>query len=260
MPTVRVISTNGPEGSSATCIFNTDLGAIASVTPTARWRKARPPATERADFKRDTPRTLGGRGSPTRFAPSPFCYATGYPVGHDQDQHCRLALHDGPQRRPSRRRLDLLIMRQAFSGTRRFEDFQKELGISRNILTSRLNRLVEEGLLSKGRVPAAAGALRVPAHREGPRRLPDRRGDGGLWRQMARWRGRHAADPSSHGLRPRHARGRDVQRMCQTAQRAHVKGRTGRVIRPPARERRGRADRRGRSAHRCAHREGVGSW
>jgi DNA-binding HxlR family transcriptional regulator len=41
----------------------------------------------------------------------------------------------------------LLIMRQAFFGTRRFEDFQKELGISRNILTLRLNRLVEEGLL-----------------------------------------------------------------------------------------------------------------
>jgi len=40
----------------------------------------------------------------------------------------------------------LLIMRQAFFGTRRFEDFQKELGISRNILTLRLNRLVEDGL------------------------------------------------------------------------------------------------------------------
>jgi DNA-binding HxlR family transcriptional regulator len=40
----------------------------------------------------------------------------------------------------------LLIMRQAFFGTRRFEDFQNELGISRNILTLRLNRLVEEGL------------------------------------------------------------------------------------------------------------------
>src|SRR5258705_13342865 len=41
----------------------------------------------------------------------------------------------------------LLILREAFVGTRRFEDFQKELGISRNILTLRLNRLVDEGLL-----------------------------------------------------------------------------------------------------------------
>jgi len=43
----------------------------------------------------------------------------------------------------------LLIMREAFSGSRRFEDFQRELGISRNILTLRLNRLVEEGLLTQ---------------------------------------------------------------------------------------------------------------
>jgi DNA-binding HxlR family transcriptional regulator len=42
----------------------------------------------------------------------------------------------------------LLIMRQACVGTRRFEDFQRELGISRNILTLRLNKLVDDGLLS----------------------------------------------------------------------------------------------------------------
>lgn len=42
----------------------------------------------------------------------------------------------------------LLILRQACLGTRRFEDFQRELGISRNILTLRLGRLVEEGLLT----------------------------------------------------------------------------------------------------------------
>jgi DNA-binding HxlR family transcriptional regulator len=43
----------------------------------------------------------------------------------------------------------LLVLRQACLGTRRFEDFQRELGIGRNILTLRLNRLVDEGLLRR---------------------------------------------------------------------------------------------------------------
>jgi DNA-binding HxlR family transcriptional regulator len=45
----------------------------------------------------------------------------------------------------------LLIVRDAFLGVRRFEDFQVRLGISRNILTERLNRLVETGVLSRER-------------------------------------------------------------------------------------------------------------
>ncbi len=44
---------------------------------------------------------------------------------------------------------NLLIVRQACLGTRRFDDFQSALGISRNILTQRLNRIVDEGLLTK---------------------------------------------------------------------------------------------------------------
>ena len=43
----------------------------------------------------------------------------------------------------------LLVMRQACLGTRRFEDFQRALGMSRNILTRRLAELVEEGLLTR---------------------------------------------------------------------------------------------------------------
>jgi DNA-binding HxlR family transcriptional regulator len=43
----------------------------------------------------------------------------------------------------------LLILRQACIGTRRFEDFQRSLGISRNILTIRLNRSVDEDLLTR---------------------------------------------------------------------------------------------------------------
>jgi DNA-binding HxlR family transcriptional regulator len=44
---------------------------------------------------------------------------------------------------------NLLIMRQACLGTRRFDDFQTALGTSRNILSQRLSLLVDEGLLAR---------------------------------------------------------------------------------------------------------------
>lgn len=42
----------------------------------------------------------------------------------------------------------LLIVRDAFFGVRRFEDFQRRLGVSRSVLTNRLNRLVDEGVFA----------------------------------------------------------------------------------------------------------------
>ena len=48
-------------------------------------------------------------------------------------------------------RWTLLIIRDAFLGRRRFEEFQESLGIARNVLTDRLNRLVEEGILERVR-------------------------------------------------------------------------------------------------------------
>jgi DNA-binding HxlR family transcriptional regulator len=42
-----------------------------------------------------------------------------------------------------------LVMREAFLGKRRFEDFQRSLGVPRAVLTKRLDRLVEDGLLKK---------------------------------------------------------------------------------------------------------------
>lgn len=43
----------------------------------------------------------------------------------------------------------MLIVRDAFLGVTRFDDFQERLGIARNILKQRLTRLVEEGVLDK---------------------------------------------------------------------------------------------------------------
>lgn len=44
---------------------------------------------------------------------------------------------------------NLLLIRQASLGMRRFDDFQRELGIGRNMLTLRLNDLVEQGIFRR---------------------------------------------------------------------------------------------------------------
>jgi DNA-binding HxlR family transcriptional regulator len=46
-------------------------------------------------------------------------------------------------------RWTLLILRNAFLGIKRFEDMQRNLGVARNVLTARLERLVDEGLFER---------------------------------------------------------------------------------------------------------------
>ena len=46
-------------------------------------------------------------------------------------------------------RWTLLVLRDALAGTRRFDDFQAKLGIARNVLQTRLTRLVDEGVLER---------------------------------------------------------------------------------------------------------------
>ena len=46
-------------------------------------------------------------------------------------------------------RWTLVILRQAFNGIKRFEDFQSTLGISRSLLSERLGRLVDAGVLRR---------------------------------------------------------------------------------------------------------------
>lgn len=67
---------------------------------------------------------------------------------------------------PSARSLDvigdwwsLLIVRDAFDGLTRFGEFQKSLGIAKNILTERLRALVASGILEL--VPAIEGGSRM---------------------------------------------------------------------------------------------------
>ena len=51
-----------------------------------------------------------------------------------------------------------MVMRSAFFGCRRFEEFQSTLGVSRTTLTQRLNRLVDEDMLE--RVPYQTNPVR----------------------------------------------------------------------------------------------------
>ena len=44
-----------------------------------------------------------------------------------------------------------LILRDLFAGVRRFEDLRRDLGIASNVLTARLERLLEHGIINRRR-------------------------------------------------------------------------------------------------------------
>lgn len=48
-------------------------------------------------------------------------------------------------------RWTMLLIRTAFQGVRRFDDFQDELGVARNVLADRLTRLCAEGIMRRVR-------------------------------------------------------------------------------------------------------------
>jgi DNA-binding HxlR family transcriptional regulator len=140
-----------------------------------------------------------------------FYDATDYPDGMERksfsDMHCSVA-----------QCLEvvgewwtLLIVRDAFLGVTRFDEFQERLGISRNVLNQRLTRLVEDGVLTK-----------VPYSEHPPRfdyRLTERGRD--LWpviNAMRQWGDKHAA-PNGPPLRLIHqecGRISEPQLVCST--------------------------------------------
>ena len=46
-------------------------------------------------------------------------------------------------------RWSILVIREVFSGRRRFSEMQRTLGVARNVLANRLQRLVDEGILER---------------------------------------------------------------------------------------------------------------
>jgi DNA-binding HxlR family transcriptional regulator len=87
-------------------------------------------------------------------------------------------------------RWTLLVLRDAFLGVRRFDDFQRSLGVARNILSARLRRLCEYGILERR------------PYMERPRRVEYRLTDRGrdlfpVIVALMQWGDRHLTDPTS---------------------------------------------------------------
>jgi DNA-binding HxlR family transcriptional regulator len=94
-------------------------------------------------------------------------------------------------------RWTMLIVRDVFLGLRRFDDIQADLGIARNVLAARLERLVETGVLEKARYQE-----RPPRHEY---RLTDKGRD--LWPvivELVQWGDRHAPGPDGPPVVYRH--------------------------------------------------------
>ena len=127
----------------------------------------------------------------------------------------------------------MLIVRDAFLGVRRFDDFQTRLGISRNILNVRLTSLVDAGVLE-----------RVPYQERPPRheyRLTDKGRE--LWpvlTAMREWGDRWAA-PDGAPLEVVHEACGEVMHPTYRVQRVRRAGRSAlgsratRARRPPRR-------------------------
>ena len=107
-------------------------------------------------------------------------------------------------------RWTLLIVRDAFFGLRRFNQFQESLGIARNVLTDRLNRLVQEGILERVR------------YSERPERYEYRLTPKGRDLQIVlvglrRWGARHLSEKRPAARGRRRTRSRPWPRSCRRA-------------------------------------------
>lgn len=94
-------------------------------------------------------------------------------------------------------RWTLMVLRDCFLGVRRFEGFESRLGITRHVLTDRLRKLVEAGVL-----------VRVP-YQERPRREEYRLTEKGLalhgvMLALVSWGDRYMVDEQGPPIRHRH--------------------------------------------------------
>lgn len=64
-------------------------------------------------------------------------------LGREYDQDCSIAR----SLELIGERWTLLVIRDVFMGNRRFDELQRSLGVARNVLSARLQRLLDEGIL-----------------------------------------------------------------------------------------------------------------
>lgn len=88
----------------------------------------------------------------------------------------------------------LLIAREAFYGTRRFKDFEANLGIAPNILSTRLAKLVEHGILQVPEATASGKALEYRLTDKGRDLFP-------IIVAVAQWGEKHLVGPKGSPIR-----------------------------------------------------------
>ncbi len=105
----------------------------------------------------------------------------------------------------------MLVVREAFNGVRRFDDFQGRLGIARNVLATRLQGLVDHGILERR------------LYQERPERFEYRLTDKGrdlypVLISIMRWGDKYTTNEAGPPVRLTHECGHDPEAMlaCST--------------------------------------------
>lgn len=108
-------------------------------------------------------------------------------------------------------RWSFMILRAAFNGVHHFEEFQSELGIARNILSNRLVRLVDHGILERTVLPTDRRKVEYRLTEKGAELLP-------TMVALRQWGERWGSGvPSSPVL----VDARDLQPVCKVELHAH---------------------------------------
>ena len=147
-------------------------------------------------------------------------------------------------------RWTLMILRDAFFGARRFSQFQRSLGVSRNILTERLNTLVEEGILERRAAADGAHSEYVLTER-GLDLQP-------VLLSLMHWGDKHKANPDGARLVfVERETGKPIRPMTALSEDGRaLRGRDIRAMAGPGLDAEGRAQLERRSATGYAHHEG----
>jgi len=116
-------------------------------------------------------------------------------------------------------RWTFLILREAWYGVTRFSDLEQVLGCARNLLASRLQMLVREGILAREpyHVPGERARSHYVLTEKGQQLLP-------ALLALMEWGDRYLADPAGEAVRTRHhdcGQRVRVEMRCDAGHRVH---------------------------------------
>jgi DNA-binding HxlR family transcriptional regulator len=111
----------------------------------------------------------------------------------------------------------LLILRESFYGATRFEQFHQVLNCPRNLLSERLTRLVEEGILERSeyREPGSRARKEYRMTEKGRELMP-------ILLALREWGDRYKADPEGPPVLARHAECGKKLHLTLTCDAGHV--------------------------------------